>query len=323
VRQAVDATAAVVAARAWSPYGVAVGGAQAGLGYTGEWFDASVGLQYLRARWYDDATGSFLSRDAVEENHPYLYANGNPVLYTDPSGYDVGCPGDDASKCTPDDSVTYVAERIPELHEAAFTYALPWQVLAYVMESEMALDTQIRDGLETLFLRLAPCGAVKITLKVRPDPGPGLGNIHLSTAQRASQYMLDAYTDDEERQLGYQDMEPAAVLKSLSTVKGNVKAFGAIVKMLADFRFGSGGQPSLNDNANIYSWRDADFVAMWHGYRYGVRNVSPGGQGFILGDFQNRGLSLSQLVEVAKGPGARESIEGSYIYLRYYLHRRN
>jgi hypothetical protein len=93
--------------------------------------------------------------------------------------------------------------------------------------------------------------------------------------------------------------------------------------MLADFRFGSGGQPSLNDNANIYSWRDADFVAMWHGYRYGVRNVSPGGQGFILGDFQNRGLSLSQLVEVAKGPGARESIEGSYIYLRYYLHRRN
>jgi hypothetical protein len=47
VRQAVDATAAVVAARAWSPYGVESGGAQAGLGYTGEWFDAGVGLQYL------------------------------------------------------------------------------------------------------------------------------------------------------------------------------------------------------------------------------------------------------------------------------------
>jgi hypothetical protein len=32
VRQAVDATAAVVAARAWSPYGVEVGGDHAGLG---------------------------------------------------------------------------------------------------------------------------------------------------------------------------------------------------------------------------------------------------------------------------------------------------
>jgi RHS repeat-associated protein len=63
VRQAVDAAGAVVAARAWSPYGVAVGGAQAGLGYTGEWFDASVGLQYLRARWYDVQSGRFLTQD--------------------------------------------------------------------------------------------------------------------------------------------------------------------------------------------------------------------------------------------------------------------
>jgi hypothetical protein len=47
VRQAVDAAGAVVAAREWSPYGVESGGARAGLGYTGEWFDASVGLQYL------------------------------------------------------------------------------------------------------------------------------------------------------------------------------------------------------------------------------------------------------------------------------------
>jgi RHS repeat-associated protein len=322
VRQAVDATPAVVAARAWSPYGVEVGGAQAGLGYTGEWWDAGVGLQYLRARWYDVATGSFLVRDAVEGNHPYQYADGNPVLYTDPSGYDAGCPGNDASKCIPDDSVTYIAERIPELHAAALTYALPWQVLAYVLESEIALDTQIRDGLETLFFRHAPCWAVKITLKVRPDPGPGLGNIHLSTAQRASQYMTDVYADNDERQLGYQDMEPAGVLKDISTTEGNIKAFGAIVKMLADFRYGSGGQPSLADHANIYAWRDVDFVAMWHGYRYGVDRVSPGGRGFDLEEFQNRSYSLQQLVDVAQGTGAVESIEASYIYLRYYMNRR-
>ena len=47
-----DAAGAVTAAREWSPYGEEVGGAQAGLGYTGKWFDAAVELQYLRARWY-------------------------------------------------------------------------------------------------------------------------------------------------------------------------------------------------------------------------------------------------------------------------------
>jgi RHS repeat-associated protein len=99
VRQAVDATAAVVAARAWSPYGVEVGDAPAGLGYTGEWWDAVVGLQYLRARWMAPRTSAFLTRDAIEQNHPYQYAAANPVRYADPSGHDAGCPGQDASAC--------------------------------------------------------------------------------------------------------------------------------------------------------------------------------------------------------------------------------
>lgn len=51
VRQETDAAGAVTAVREWPPYGEEVGGAQAGLGFTGEWFDANVGLTYLRARW--------------------------------------------------------------------------------------------------------------------------------------------------------------------------------------------------------------------------------------------------------------------------------
>lgn len=58
VRQEADGAGAVTAVREWSPYGEEVGGAQAGLGFTGEWFDASVGLEYLRARWLDVGTGS-------------------------------------------------------------------------------------------------------------------------------------------------------------------------------------------------------------------------------------------------------------------------
>ncbi|MCD4739237.1 MAG: hypothetical protein K8R89_08260, partial [Anaerolineae bacterium] len=59
VRQTVDAAGAVVRAREWTPFGVAVGESTAGLGYTGEWFDADVGLEYLRARWYRPGTGRF------------------------------------------------------------------------------------------------------------------------------------------------------------------------------------------------------------------------------------------------------------------------
>ena len=79
MRQAVDGAGAVVSAREWSPYGVEVGGAQPGLGYAGEWFDAEVGLQYLRARWYDAEVGRFTSRDSLQlESNLYTYGNANP-----------------------------------------------------------------------------------------------------------------------------------------------------------------------------------------------------------------------------------------------------
>jgi RHS repeat-associated protein len=51
----------------------------------------STGLQYLRARYYDPATGAFLSSDPMGVSptwpgNPYAYADANPVLNTDPYG---------------------------------------------------------------------------------------------------------------------------------------------------------------------------------------------------------------------------------------------
>jgi len=93
VRQVTDGAGRVRAAREWTPYGVEVGGAQTGLGYTGEWQDAALGLTYLRARWYDGRTGRFTQRDPWEGSllHPgtrngYNYADGNPVMRVDPLG---------------------------------------------------------------------------------------------------------------------------------------------------------------------------------------------------------------------------------------------
>ena len=64
--------------------------------YCGEQFDETTGLYYLRARYMDTLTGRFISQDSYAGEisdpvslHKYLYANANPVMYSDPSGYSV------------------------------------------------------------------------------------------------------------------------------------------------------------------------------------------------------------------------------------------
>jgi len=77
----------VTAAREWSPYGEEAGGTQAGLGFTGEWYDVAAGLMYLRARWYDGRMGRFTQLDLLRmEQNLYLYAGANPLNWADPSG---------------------------------------------------------------------------------------------------------------------------------------------------------------------------------------------------------------------------------------------
>jgi RHS repeat-associated protein len=56
--------------------------------FAGQLTDATTGLQYLRARYYDPSTGQFLSRDPLEGDtlQPYAYANDNPTNDVDPNG---------------------------------------------------------------------------------------------------------------------------------------------------------------------------------------------------------------------------------------------
>jgi RHS repeat-associated protein len=84
-------------AYAITPYGESV--AQNGssdnpftwLGQLGAMQEGNTSLFYLRMRYYDSATGRFLSRDPLSstdplEINPYQYARGNPVTRDDPSG---------------------------------------------------------------------------------------------------------------------------------------------------------------------------------------------------------------------------------------------
>ena len=94
-RQLTDAIGEIGLARSYDPFGNArasTGDASSIFGYTGEQTDVS-GLVFLRARYYDSSTGRFISRDSWsgDPNAPitfnsWVYANANPILYTDPSG---------------------------------------------------------------------------------------------------------------------------------------------------------------------------------------------------------------------------------------------
>lgn len=63
-------------------------GERSDFGFAGEHADPTTGLVYLRARWYDPATGQFMSRDPLVSVSldPYGYAHNNPVNFVDPLG---------------------------------------------------------------------------------------------------------------------------------------------------------------------------------------------------------------------------------------------
>jgi RHS repeat-associated protein len=61
--------------------------------FAGEQYDSNLDQYYLRQRFYDAGTGRFTRKDTYEGNtfspitlNKYVYGNGNPVKYTDPTG---------------------------------------------------------------------------------------------------------------------------------------------------------------------------------------------------------------------------------------------
>jgi len=89
VRLLTDGAGAVVGSASFSPYGSSTGssGVASPFGFAGQYTDPT-GLVYMRARYYDPASGQFLSVDPMVDatREPYGYVGGDPVNATDPSG---------------------------------------------------------------------------------------------------------------------------------------------------------------------------------------------------------------------------------------------
>jgi len=220
-------------------------------------------------------------------------------------------------------------------HYAA-RYGLPWQVLAGLLQSEIQLDTGWMDTVENALLfslyvnahsPIGPSGLSRLALAgvlwVRPNPGPGVGNVHVETARRVSAYYAVFYAQHPELQLGLHERSTADVAFELIFDERNIQVVAAYARMLADYRFGSGGEPLLEPHTDLSQWTLEDALAIWYGYQAGVERVSPPARGYGFGivQFQMRGLGVEGLLQVASGGLKEESILGAIPYFQCYFER--
>ena len=102
-----SSSGAVVGTYTYNPYGATVGHSgtvATALQYDGQYTDAESGLVYLRARYYDPATGQFLGVDQMvsQTRVPFGYAGDNPVNAGDPTGMWSWNPVDDVQEAGQD-----------------------------------------------------------------------------------------------------------------------------------------------------------------------------------------------------------------------------
>ena len=196
-------------------------------------------------------------------------------------------------------------------------YGVPWQITAGLLESEILLDTELKDAGENLVIGFFP-----FFTYVRPNgAGPGVGNVHVVTANSVSAYFAEHYAGEADMQLGWHSRPDWQTAFNLVRDDFNIRTVTAYVRQLADYRFGSHQQPLKTDHSDVANWTISDAVAIWHGYRYGVPGISPQGDGIqagwrTLSDFQGAGRPMLGSIT---GSGAVPSALGGFRIMGPYL----
>ena len=119
--------------------------------YTGEQYNEATGLYYLRARYMNPETGTFISMDSYAGSldnpaslHKYLYANANPVMYTDPTGYFSLAESSVAQACRSAMHTAYIAP-LKILHKT-----MQWANIVVTMYDAMEEYEKLQSGESTI-----------------------------------------------------------------------------------------------------------------------------------------------------------------------------
>ena len=134
--------------------------------YCGEYNDEGTGLYYLRARYMNPSTGTFISMDSYRGNtydpaslHKYTYAQNNPQMYHDPSGHFVALLG-----CMSSISTNSIMNNIHNLHIIGLFSGFMNAAVSQVFDTGDDMMTAfIRGYMAGYGIGMAYIGAVAIT----------------------------------------------------------------------------------------------------------------------------------------------------------------
>ncbi len=299
VRQLVDSTGDLATNDAYDPFGVplAAGSVPNPYRYTGEAWDAEVELLYLRARYYQPATGRFITKDpwAGDMRQPgtlnrYLYGANNPVRLVDRTGLNGADPL--GLKGVHQAREPLSQEQWELSKQEARLLGIPVELVAGTIAAEIIHDTQWHDpvldallasGLAWHYLGqsdVAPydyMGVCRVATWVLAGyehywgllggrgPGPGVANFHIGTAKMVEKYFGQEYPD-------WRVLESApdayARMGLLLSDPVNIRYTAAYLRYLADYRKGSAGRPSKVPHAGDLS--DTDMQMIYGAFRAGI-----------------------------------------------------
>lgn len=141
---------------AWGNPLASVGTVANPFGYTGYPIDDESGLFYANARYYDSELGAFLSEDPAASDptrpitfHPYICANGNPLVYLDRSGRTAELvevlDGHERNQA----EIVALAEQIKSMRASAAWYERPFVELGFVGTVLMTAGNRLGQGVIT------------------------------------------------------------------------------------------------------------------------------------------------------------------------------
>jgi hypothetical protein len=232
----------------------------------------------MGARWYEARIGRWVSADTIvpdpadpQSLNRYAYVLQNPLRYIDPTGHMHWTEDSGGGTGSPYPLSTLTPDLWALCDTFAGQYGVPVELVAGVIAIEIDHDTEVWDaGLDAAALWLISCAngtcppwavaparraLYKWDFLTRRGPGPGVANFHTETARRVEAYFRAQYPESPGLQLPYDATEghPNAYwrIEYLVSDQGSVHYTAAYLRMLADYRMGSGGAPDPGPHMDL------------------------------------------------------------------------